>query len=83
MKTGLITRSMTRLIVLIQHNFSCFGDRNITKYFFNEKLARKNKFLFQIFKIRVSVIETIRLLLTLPLSNIDYVTIVHGQYLKS
>ena len=57
--------------------------RNVTIYFLNEKLARKNKFLFYSFNIRVSVIKTIRLLLTLLLSIINFVTLALGLYLES
>ena len=56
-------------------HFLFFWGRNVTIYFLNEKLVS--------FNIRVSVIELIRLLLTLLLHIIDYVTIALGPHLES
>ena len=48
------------------------------------KTSKENKFLLlKNFNVRVSVIENIRLLLTLLLISIDYVTVVLCLYLES
>ena len=82
MRTRLITSSITSRIVFIQHAFSFFwgeGGGGVTKYFFNEKLVRKNKFLL----LKLCFIDFFyRLLLILLLSSIDYATIVLGLYLE-